>query len=490
LHRRARVRTYVIAAVLLVGCAEQAASTDEVEVGAEDDGGKADSDGQLSLRAGDTTVWVTQLIERRTTGVATQYVLEGKTSRNLEGGNAFVIDDPFGDFASSSPRTWEVAWSEDYVRMLADGTNQFVALNLKHSSGKADSVTARIQLRPRLTSISGSSKIYLTAELTPVVNNGATFYRLKGHTTSPNTGVIVRSGARTYATTAVSATEFTVDLQQDQLFAKEPLMLSASLATGTVDKRASLGVAIKNFGLTTDDPYEKWPRPTCTSARKSCLVALGDSAFDTASCGAALEVLACSSTVGVHVDDIAFQAALTASHAKTGSAAARADYAALAGSDRVELLQGGAEEALNGALEALTNRWYLGTPARTTALTSATDAALADIYTRPLDYVEAHTPVPGSADSERQVAADALLLYLAQQDYLHSEFGRSYADLVVAYRAQHLASLKAFRETIVPEAYPGSTTSDVLIGDWLGAHTEVTIDKATGAATNVLVELD
>lgn len=489
MHERARVRTYLIAAVLLAGCADQAVTTDEVEVGAEDDGGKADSEGQLSLRAGDTTVWVNQLVERRQNGIATQYVLRGKTSRNLEGGNAYIADDPFGDFVSNTPRTFEVSWSADYVQMLMDGTNQFIGLSLKHSNGKADSVTARVQVRPRVVSSSGSSKIYITAELTPVVMSGQIVYRLKAKTTVPNLGVVATSGVRTY--TANGDQNFTIDLSRDQLFAKEPLVISATLVNGTaVQRRVSLGMSIKRFGLTTADAYDTWPHPTCVASRKTCLQGLGDSALDTGSCGEALDVLACQGQVGVRVDDVAFQAANTAAHARTGSADARADYAALAGTDRVEQLQGGLEQTIEAALEQQHGRWYLGAPARDAVMTKLVDGAIAAAYTHPFDLVEPHTAVPGNVASERQVAADALLAYLAQQDFAATEFRRSYEQLVTEYRAQHLASLKAFRETIVPEPYPGSTTNDVLIGDWLGTHTEITIDKATGEATNILVEID
>jgi hypothetical protein len=33
-------------------------------------------------------------------------------------------------------------------------------------------------------------------------------------------------------------------------------------------------------------------------------------------------------------------------------------------------------------------------------------------------------------------------------------------------------------------------TEDVYIGDWLGAHTEVVVDRATGTVLSTLVELD
>ena len=85
------------------------------------------------------------------------------------------------------------------------------------------------------------------------------------------------------------------------------------------------------------------------------------------------------------------------------------------------------------------------------------------------------------------VVADALLRYLLTTDYENSEFSRSYAELTRVFRAQHVASLRAFRETVTPEVIGGTT---YYIDRWLGAHTEISVDATTGAATLVYVELD
>ena len=81
---------------------------------------------------------------------------------------------------------------------------------------------------------------------------------------------------------------------------------------------------------------------------------------------------------------------------------------------------------------------------------------------------------------------------LATQDYTGTDWGRSYDQLTIDFRAQHVASVRELREApddvfTDPVAYPHE---HVYLGQWLGAHVEVTIDDVTGAATNVLVELD
>ena len=462
------------------------AGTVEVDLSTET-GGKADASGEVRLRAGETTVWVTSPLVRRTdaTGQA-HYVLRGRTSRNLEGGNGYIIDDPYGEFAQQTARTWEVTWATNLVRTLADGTNQFVALNFVHSSGRPDALTLRAQVRPRLLSFAGSSKIYVTAELTPVVVDGTTVYRLKAKVTGGYQRVEVSVPG---TITRLSASELVIDLPPAQIASDAPIVVSATLANGSVvTKTVTLGLAVTKLGLTDGDAYEQWPNPTCTAATKTCLTNLGASALDTAACGEALQTLACASSVGVRVDDVAFQAALAASHARTSSPAFRADAASLVGADRVEQLQGGAEQTIEARLERLLGRWYLGAPARTSSLTTAVDAAIAQVYAHPLDLVAPHDPLPGDVAATRQVAADALLAHLATMNF--APLGRSYDELVAGARANHVASLGELRTTAVVEPFAGTATLDVLTGAWLGLHTEITIDRASGMATNVLVEID
>lgn len=463
--------------------------TDELEV--TDD--TADVTGtELKVRTADTSVWVGKDLVRRSTGSGAQFALVGRASRNVTSGLGFVIDDPYGDFATKTARTWEVTWPANYVTTLADGVNQFVRLDFTHSNGRPDSLTLRALVRPRLVSFTGSSKIYLTAELVPVVYGGRTVYRLKGKTTGANASIGVTAG--TQALTDVrrpSSTEFQIDLDRDVVFEDRPVTITAVLATGTVvTKTVHVGLSIKKLALTSDDPYELWPRPTCTAERKACLTGLPDGTLDLAPCGEALEVSACRGAVGVFVDDVAVQAALADGRARTQTAAFKADATALVGADRADQLQYGAEQSVEERLHPLLGRWYLGTGSRTTALTAAVDAGILAAYARPMDLVEPHAPVPGNAAATRQVAADALLAYLATQRFETTELGKTYTQLVDTFRAQHVASLRAFRETVAIEPYPGMPGTDVLVGDWLGLYTEISIAKTTGLATNVLVEID
>jgi hypothetical protein len=90
----------------------------------------------------------------------------------------------------------------------------------------------------------------------------------------------------------------------------------------------------------------------------------------------------------------------------------------------------------------------------------------------------------------RNVAADAVLAELDAMDFVHSEFARSLESLTHEYRAQHIADIKEFRDSVVPEPYPGHPEWDVYVGRWLGLHTEIAVVRTTGDVVQRLVEID
>ncbi len=90
----------------------------------------------------------------------------------------------------------------------------------------------------------------------------------------------------------------------------------------------------------------------------------------------------------------------------------------------------------------------------------------------------------------RAVAANALLTELAQHDFTGTAFCRSFAELAAADPGRHVASIRSFRETASIEAQAGMPGVDVVTGRWLDAYVEVTIDRASGTARSVRVEVD
>ncbi|MEO8549176.1 MAG: hypothetical protein ABI678_04365 [Kofleriaceae bacterium] len=439
----------------------------------------------LSVRAGDTTITVNKAIARH----GDTFTLHGKTSRNLTDGNGFVFDDPYGTFVQPSPRTFELTWQLSELQTLAASTDQFISLGFVHSASRPDRLTARAVVAPRLDHFTGSTKIYLTAALTPIVVAGVTVFRISGHSTDANTEVLASVGT----VTRVDGKAFTIDLTADQVFALTAggdVVVTTMLATGGVQKHATLGLELAKLGATAGDAYEQWPHPTCTTKLKTCLTALADGATDTASCGDAFHVMTCQGTIGVVVDDVAFQAALHATDTVLATAASRADAVALAGADQADAFLEGAKSTVESRFEKQFGRWYLSATARGNALDADRIAGIDAAYAHPLDLILAHPVHVGDAAAMRQVAADAVLAELARMDFLHGELARSLDQLVHEARAQHVADIGAFRTTIDAEPYPGQPTWDVYVGSWLGLHTEVAIIRATGAIQYTLVEID
>jgi len=476
----------VLACLFLTACADTVApELDEVEVSADDDG-KADAATELSVRAGDTTLTVTKQLVRR----GDTYVLRGKTSRTITDGRGFIFDDVYGDFAKVSPRVFELSWPVSVVRSLADGVDQFIGLSFVHSSTRPDSLTGHVVVRPRLASFTGSTQVYLTAELTPVIVAGATVYRISGHTVGANQSIRAIVDGTELASQRLDDTRFAIDLQPEQAFALKDLQIIAAFPTGGVEKHATLGLALKRLGLTTRDPEDAFPRPACTSALHACLAGLPDGALDLGACGEAVKVNACAGQIGVFVDDVAFQATLHDADTRLATPAAVADAQALAGADHADAWLFGAKETVEDQLHGVFGRWFVTATARTTVLAGALEAGLDRAYARPLELVEPHAPVPGNAAAMRQVAADAVLAELAAMDFVHTEFQRTLESLTHEFRAMHVADIQAFRTTVAPEPYPGQPDWDVYIGSWLGCHTEIAVERATGVVTQRLVEID
>lgn len=470
-----------------LACATSDDATLLDEVLASDDGdlGKADGASELKVRAGETSVWFRNALEVR----GDTLVLRGRASRNVESGHAFVMDDIYGDFAQPSARTFEVSWPVSYARMLIDGVDLFVGLDFVHSASRPDALAAHVVARPRLGSFTGSSQIYLVAALQPIFVDGRIVYRLRGTTQSdmfsadsPELGVAQRVDARHFA--------FDVEpgLALAHISDRTPLSVRVQLESGFVEKHAVLGVALHELGLTDGDAYEEWPH-TCTDETRTCLQSQPAGTRDLAACGDAFELQACRGSVGLLADAAQVTARVATVQARIDDQLAN-DASALVGSDRADEFLARASTAIVADVEQTGGRWFLDAAARDATLDGVVEGAFDRAYAFPLDGFSPRPAAPGDEAATRQVVADALLGYLAQQDYLHSEFDRSYVQLAHEFRSQHLASLRAFRETVAREDYPGMPGTSVFVADWLGAYTEVSVDTATGVVSRVYVELD
>ena len=142
-------------------------------------------------------------------------------------------------------------------------------------------------------------------------------------------------------------------------------------------------------------------------------------------------------------------------------------------------------------LENAFGRWLVTPAARSRVLAATLETGLDTAYARPLDLVPVSPVNPhGCCRDAPGRGRCRVLAQIATMDFIDTDFERTLEGLAHEFRSTHVASIRAFRETVVPEAYPGIPTEDVYIGDWLGAHTEVVVVRATGALVSTLVELD
>lgn len=464
-------------AVAAAGCTDDDGllDTDDVEV-SEDD--KADAATELRVRVSETTLWIDRALARR----GDDFVLRGRTSRNITDGRAFIFDDIYGDFVQTSARTFEVSWPVSTARGVVDGVNLFTGLTLVN---RPAGLTSRVVVRPRLSAITGSSYLTLTAEITPIVYAGRIVYRVKGRSTKPLTAVTSTAGTARL----VDATHFELDLDFDQVTATASLGFEAQTATGPLTIRGMLGLAVKYLGFTAGDVETVFPSPACTADRESCLAALPDGALDLAACGPALLVQACRNELGVVIDQAAINATLAAADARLADPMGFAkDATALVGTDRAAGLRVKLRERIAASAGDKLGLWLLTDAAKQAVL--GVEPAFDAAYVNPLAFVPAAPLAPGDVAKTRHVVADALLRYLLTTDYANSEFGRSYAELTRMFRTQHVASLRVFRETVMPESFASLPNTDYYIDRWLGTHTEIGVTRTTGAVSSVLVELD
>lgn len=464
--------------LLLAACGEP---SDETEI----DEGEALTE-TLRAREGDTTVWVDRYVARR----GDSFAIHGRTSRNLtEEGTGFIFDDIYGAYAKKSARTFDMSYGLSEIGVMTEGTPLFLRTNYLPSAGRPDSLTARVRVRPRLESMSGSSYLQFTQELTPVVYGGRTVYRVRGKfTKTPFTSFHAQAGD--YALTDVRRVgndRFEIDLQfehaRDILNGGAQFKVVAVSGAKNYQKTAELRLAVMELDLTAGDASEVWPPRTCTSEIQSCLALLPAGTADLSSCGEAYEVRACPLTGGVVFDDTTFNAAMTRARPLLGQL--EVDAAALVGAARTAQLVEGASQTIESRLEQLFGGYYASAAARDAAAAEAVDGGLDVAYARPLDLVEA---IQTNAARLNDVAADALLLELAHMDLASTEFGRSLEVLAHDYRARHLASIAELRNGGAELIENGSERT--YVSRWLDAYVEVTVSADSGSALRVYVEID
>jgi hypothetical protein len=471
----------VFASLGLAACGAPDPMTDDITL----DDSKADSTAELRVRVADTTVWADTYLVRDGASLR----LNVRSSRNVTGGLPFTGDDPYGQLALVGPRSFSVSWQESEAAGLVTGVNQLVRIDFAHSASRPDSLAARVNVRPRWTQPKGIGGS-LASEILPVLANGVVVFRLSG-TASKQLYQATPSVGRA---TVIDEGHFRVDLTAAELLALAATGRELTIELREVDgshvKRGQIALMVKRFGLTAADPTTVWPPPACTNAARTCIASLPPDAVDYGACGEALVVQACLAGVGSRVGAGEIAAALKQLDTQLADPAGFAgDVSGLVGADVAADFTTRVRAAVAARISALEGRVYATADARAAAIAAELDAGMVAAYARPFDYIARHAPLPNDVARARQVAADETLVWLASHDLRLTEWGRPLEELVHDYRARHVASIRALRETSESIA---QGADDIYLGDYLGAgtHIEVTIERATGVVTNMLFEID
>ncbi len=286
------MRATLLGFVLLLGaCGPQLTTEEDVR----DSDGADLSTAELKAATTGMTVWLKPTFVKQTRDGRDVWVLKGRASVNLEGAMSFVPDDRFCETTTLTARTFEVVCDpRGEMNSLLSGLPLFISL--RQPDGR--SAVARFAVSPSFQNMTGTTKVWLTNEIKPIyVAEVGLSYRGKVRVTGALGATV--GGAPVTLLPRGTPNELNVDLSFDQLMAGA---LGATGAVFTHDlegasfvKKASIAFGVSGLELQrTDDAYQTWPSPTCTSAVQQCLYAAGAAAYDFEACGGYRQVQRCN----------------------------------------------------------------------------------------------------------------------------------------------------------------------------------------------------
>jgi hypothetical protein len=249
----------------------------------------------LRVRAHRLTLSVNPIVQPREHQGRRVWTITGGTSRKLADAHVLGSKDGRGRAAVTGPESFQIELDDRELGVALSGARLLVGFTL---AGSAQTYTAAFRLEPRLAGLQGS--LSLAPRLTPVFARGALSFRAAVTLPFPADEVSVRvgSGAEprierrgprawildwSLPATAVAA-------------AGEPVALRASDGSAAAEATAAMVAAVSEVGVTTRDPQEVWPAPSCRPSIQRCLDQLSEGARDAASCGSYAEVHPCAVT--------------------------------------------------------------------------------------------------------------------------------------------------------------------------------------------------
>ena len=257
---------------------------------------KADAPAELRARVDGMTVWMDPIAVIGNDNGTALYVIEGRTSRNLASVQSWVPDDAFGSAEIVSPRKFRLTLRNGHEHnTMLSGLPLFVTL--RPTTGAT--AQAAVWLAPRVTSVAGSSSIYLGTGAAPVWVDGDVVYRGSASLYNGYSGLAVRTSAGAGPmVTPGAAGKAQLDWRFDALgpviaaWGAPPITATATKGATTATKSARIEVRVAKLGLTLGNADTTWPR-VCTDAVMACLQGLGATATDAGACGTFRQVSAC-----------------------------------------------------------------------------------------------------------------------------------------------------------------------------------------------------
>jgi hypothetical protein len=261
---------------------------------------KADrADAALSTKAGQLQVTINPTLTVTPVGEGFRYTATGSTNRDLDSVFAFVPDDAFGEAQLTGMRTFTVSLLDDHeINSVLAGLRLLVSFKVH---GSTTSYTAGLLFAPRFQPRSGPTQITVDPTI------GAVWYA----------GQLAYRGKLRFSVTPSQVNGWTDDDLGPRLLASSPRIYSddwsfAGLISGVrngpvhfsiVDgagkawfRDADVRLVVKELALTTLDPYERWPQPSCAAAVQRCLDRLPYGSADAGSCGRYDQVRQCKVT--------------------------------------------------------------------------------------------------------------------------------------------------------------------------------------------------
>jgi hypothetical protein len=261
---------------------------------------KADrADAALSTKAGQLQVTINPTLTVTPVGEGFRYTATGSTNRDLDSVFAFVPDDAFGEAQLTGKRTFTVSLNDDHeINSVLAGLRLLVSFKVH---GSTTSYTAGLLFAPRFAARPGPSQITIDPTIGAIWYAGQLAYRGTLHLSLTPAEVNAWTDADLGPRLNTSSPRVYSD---DWSFAGlisgvrgGPVHFSIVNSAGKAFFRdADIRLVVKELALTTLDPYERWPQPTCAAAVQRCLDRLPYGSSDASSCGRYDQVRQCKVT--------------------------------------------------------------------------------------------------------------------------------------------------------------------------------------------------